>query len=317
MGLIDLHCDTIWRIFESKTDANLTRNDFHVDIDKLVKANSFAQFFALFIDREEVIKKGKSHVEYCSEMLDRFYTEIENNDDKIRFAGNYEQYIENRNNNKVSAFLTIEGGDALEGKLYNLRNFYRLGVRLITLTWNYDNEIGYPNCNKESMDRGLTDFGKQVVKEMNRLGMIVDVSHLSDGGFYDVAALSDKPFVASHSDARFIQNHFRNLNDDMIKILSEKGGVMGINFCTSFLSNKDISLIEDIIRHIKHIKNVGGIDVISIGSDFDGIGGNIEINNIGEMEKLFISLSKAGFTDDEIERILYKNAERVIRDCLR
>ena len=317
MGLIDLHCDTIWRMFESETDTNLTKNNFHIDIDKLLRANSFAQFFALFIDREDVIKKGKRHYEYCSEMLDRFYTEIENNNDKIRFAGNYEEYIKNRNNNKVSAFLTIEGGDALEGKLYNLRNFYRMGVRLITLTWNYENEIGYPNCNKESMEKGLTDFGKQVVKEMNRLGIIVDVSHLSDAGFYDVASLSEKPFVASHSNARFIQNHFRNLTDDMIKVLSNKGGIMGINFCTSFLSNKDTSLIEDIIRHIKHIKNVGGIDVISIGSDFDGIGGNLEISNIGEMEKLFSALSKEGFTDDEIEKIGYKNAERVIKECLR
>jgi len=317
MELIDLHCDTIWRMFENETYTNLAKNNFHIDIDKLVKANSFAQFFALFIDREDIIKKGKSHVAYCSEMLDRFYTEIENNNDKIRFAGNYEEYIKNRNNNKVSAFLTIEGGDALEGKLYNLRNFYRMGVRLITLTWNYGNEIGYPNCNKEDMKKGLTDFGKQVVKEMNRLGMIVDVSHLSDTGFYDVASLSEKPFVASHSNARFIQNHFRNLTDDMVKVLSNKGGIMGINFCTSFLSNKDTSLIEDIIRHIKHIKNVGGIDVISIGSDFDGIGGNLEISNIGEMEKLFSALSREGFTDDEIEKIGYKNAERVIKECLR
>jgi membrane dipeptidase len=316
VGLIDLHCDTMLRIFENDEESNLKKNDYHIDIEKLVKANSYAQFFALFVDKEGVLKNGRKPYQYCCEMLDRFYMEIEQNGDKIKLARNYEEYTENRKDNKISAFLTIEGGCAVNGKLSNLRNFYRLGVRLMTLTWNYSNEIGYPNCKKEYMNKGLTEFGREVVNEMNRLGIIIDVSHLSDKGFYDVAKVSNKPFVASHSNARYIQNHCRNLTDDMIKVLSEKGGVTGMNFCTSFLSNRDISYVDDIVKHIKHIRNIGGIEVISIGSDFDGIGGRLEIENIGQMEKLFSALSKEGFSEDEIEKITYKNAERIIKDSM-
>lgn len=317
MKLIDLHCDTMMKIYESQNSVELRKNDFHVDIDKLIEAKAKAQFFALFIDLKEKVKKGINPFEHCLGMLDRFYEEIEKNNDKIEIATNYNHMQGNQENKKISAFLTIEEGGVIQGKLYNLRNFYRLGVRLITLTWNYPNEIGFPNCNKEYMDRGLTEFGKEVIKEMNKLGMIIDVSHLSDAGFYDVAKLSSKPFIASHSNARAVQNHPRNLTDEMIKILAEKGGVTGMNFCIPFLGNSKTSRIEDIIKHIKHIKNVGGIDVIAMGTDFDGIGGNLEIRNIGEMDKLIYSLHKNDFTDDEIEKIFYKNTERVIREVMK
>jgi membrane dipeptidase len=249
-------------------------------------------------------------------MLDRFYIELEKNKDFIAFAGNYDEMISNDKNGKMSAFLTIEEGGAIKGQLHNLRNFYRLGVRLITLTWNFQNEIGYPNCKEEFRNMGLTEFGKEVVHEMNKLGMIIDVSHLSDGGFYDVARLSTKPFIASHSNARELCGHTRNLTDDMIKVLANKGGVMGINFEREFLGTKGISTIEDMVRHISHIKNVGGINVISIGSDYDGINPELEMKNIGEISMLIDELKKNSFTEDEIEKILYKNAVRVIKEVL-
>ena len=204
----------------------------------------------------------------------------------------------------------------LNGSLYNLRNFYRLGVRLITLTWNFPNEIGYPNCKPEFVYRGLTSFGQEVVREMNNLSMIIDVSHLSDKGFYDVSSISKNPFVASHSNSRSITNHPRNLTDEMIKILAEKGGVTGINFEKSFLGENIPAKVSDMILHIKHIRDVGGIDVIGIGSDFDGIALQSEISDIAEMDKLVHELNKNGFSDDEIEKIFYKNILRVIKDTL-
>lgn len=191
-----------------------------------------------------------------------------------------------------------------------------MGVRAITLTWNYPNEIGYPNTNYEHKDKGLTSFGEEVVHEMNRLGMLIDVSHLSDQGFYDVARLSSKPFIASHSNARAIKNHSRNLDDNMIKTLSEKGGVMGICFERDFLGESEKARIEDMIKHIKHIKNIGGIDVIALGSDFDGCHPDGEISNIGEIEKLSYALKDNNFTEDEIDKIFYRNALRVIKDVL-
>ncbi len=293
---------------------NLRKNNFSVDVEKLIKNDSIAQFFALFVDLNE----AENPLEYALSMLDRFYSEVEANSDKLALATNYEELMENINNNKISTFLTIEEGGVIQGKLSNLRNFYRLGVRLITLTWNYPNEIGFPNCKSELQDKGLTKFGIDCIREMNNLGIIIDVSHLSDGGFYDVAKYSSKPFVASHSNSRYICSHARNLKDEMIKVLAEKGGVTGINFERTFLNNNGRSSVEDMVKHIKHIINIGGNEVVALGTDFDGINAKgIEIDNIGDMDKLFIGLNHEGISDDTIEKIFYKNTLRVIKDVMK
>lgn len=302
--------------YENNQKIVLSKNDLHVDIEKLITAHSAAQFFALYLDGKQKYKNGETITEYCLDMLDRFYMEIEDNSSYIAIARNYDEMMKNTREDKISAFLTIEEGGAIQVKLSNLRNFYRLGVRLMTLTWNYPNEIGYPNFKEEYMNMGLTDIGMEVVHEMNKLGMIVDVSHLSDQGFYDVARLSTVPFVASHSNARSVTSHVRNLTDDMIKLLSEKGGIMGINFLGDFLSEDKYSHVDSMVSHIKHIKNVGGIDVIALGSDFDGIYGEIEIKNIGEVNVLLEALKKGGFTYDEIDKITYKNACRIIKSIM-
>ncbi|MCY6483390.1 dipeptidase [Clostridium aestuarii] len=308
MNLIDFHCDTVSKIYNDNTE--LFENKYSVDINKLKKGNCAAQFFALFIELDKV----KNPLQYTLKMLDKFYIELEKNIDYIALARNYDELIKNKSDNKISAFLTIEEGAALKGDLSNLRNFHRLGIKLITLTWNFPNEIGYPNCNSKYMNKGLTPFGYELIEEMNNLNMIIDVSHLSDGGFFDVCRLSKTPFIASHSNARTITNHPRNLSDEMIKLLAKKGGVMGLNFYGNFLGGNDFSKIEDMIRHIKHIKNIGGIDVISLGTDFDGIDSNLEIKNTGEINKLISALQKNNFSESEIEKIFYKNALRFLKE---
>lgn len=322
MNFIDMHCDTIYALVNKKPCLNksiainesetLYKNSLSVDIKKLKTSNSIAQFFALFINLTET----KPPLKTALNMLDFFYNELEKYSDFIEIAKNYEDINKNLSKNKISALLTIEEGAALEGSLYNLRNFYRLGVRLITLAWNIPNEIGFPNCKKEFMNKGLTPFGLEVMEEMNKLKMIIDVSHLSDGGFYDVVKHSKSPFVASHSNARAITDHPRNLTDEMIKILSNKGGVMGINFEKTFLGQSEEGKISEMIAHIRHIRNVGGIDVLCIGSDFDGIETPSEIKSSNEIEKLISALKKDGFHENEIEKILYKNALRVIKETL-
>jgi membrane dipeptidase len=312
MKIIDLHCDTIVALAESPEKSELRQNNFQVDIQKLKAANSLAQFFALYLD----LKNGKDPLEWGLCLLDRFYQELEKNQDDIQLARNYQELCDNSQDGKISAFLTIEEGGALKGQLVNLRNFYRLGVRLITLTWNYPNEIGFPNHQWQYAADGLTAFGRDVVAEMNKLGMIIDVSHLSDQGFYDVACLSTKPFVASHSNARAVTNHSRNMSDAMIKVLAQKGGIMGINFAKDFLGSTGISRVEDMIRHIKHIHQVGGIEVIALGSDFDGINSNLEIENIGEINKLIQALRATYFSEADIEKICYQNTLRLLRDTL-
>ncbi|MBZ9686877.1 dipeptidase [Clostridium estertheticum] len=312
MMLIDLHCDTILKCMEDEERFGIAVNEFSVDINKLKQANSLAQFFALFVD----LKEFEDPFAYCMKMANKFFRELEKNKEQIAIAKNYKAMIDNNEQGKLSAFLAIEEGGVLKGEIDNLKRFYQLGIRLITLTWNYPNEIGFPSSKAQYNLQGLTSFGKEVVKEMNSLGMIIDVSHLSDKGFYDVAKLSSKPFVASHSNARSITSHCRNLSDEMIKILADKGGIMGINFEKSFLGTEPLSRVEEMVTHISHIKNVGGIDVIAIGTDFDGISDGLQIENIGQINKLILGLQRNHFSEAEIEKILYKNAIRVIKDTL-
>lgn len=313
--LIDLHCDTILECHLSNGKRELRSSDLCVDIEKMKRAGTLAQVFALYVD----LKWKDNPMQNCMNLLDLFYNELEKNKDTISFAGSYEDIMNNKSEGKMSALLSIEEGGALNGSIANLRNFYRLGVRLITLLWNYPNQIGYPNFEFKHKDEGLTEFGLEVVAEMNKLGMVIDVSHLSDQGFYDVAQHSKRPFVASHSNARACTMHERNLTDDMIKVLAEKGGVMGLNVESFFLNEGKptaLSTVGDMVRHLKHIKNIGGIDVMAIGTDFDGTMHTSEIANIGEIEKLTDALKKSSFSEDEIEKIYYKNALRVIKEVL-
>lgn len=308
MKFIDLHCDTASRIFYEKQ--HLSRNNFSIDEEKLLKGNAAAQFFAFFIDE----KSHDINKEFYK-MYDNFIHEIDNTK-SISVAGDYKGYKDNISKDKISAFLTIEDGEVLEGNMENLYDVYNKKIRLITLTWNYENSIGYPNCKKDYMNMGLKNFGIDLVGEMNRLGVIIDTSHLSDGGFYDVAKYSRKPFVASHSNSREVMNHPRNLTDDMIKILADKGGVMGLNYCSAFVEKNNITTIEGLINQINHIVKVGGQDVICLGSDFDGIENEVEFKNPSNIDMLLSAIKKNGYSDDFIEKIFYKNAERVIKDVL-
>lgn len=194
-----------------------------------------------------------------------------------------------------------------------------MGIRLITLTWNYENCIGYPNSpDAQVMGKGLKQFGFSVVEEMNRIGMIIDVSHLSEGGFWDVVSHSKTPPVASHSNARALRNHPRNLSDEQIRALAEKGGIAGLNFYQEFLGKSGSCLIEEMVSHVRHMYQKGGEEVIAIGTDFDGFGGaeKMEIEDIGAMPLLYDALGKAGFTGRQREKIWYGNAKRVIDTVL-
>ncbi|HWR38034.1 MAG TPA: dipeptidase [Patescibacteria group bacterium] len=313
MNLVDLHCDTILQLMDQDSGAELRRNHFHVDLEKMRRADSLAQVFALFVNLEKTANPWERY----QQMADCFYRELDKNQDEISFAGSYEEIIHNQRQGKMSALLAIEEGGVLQGSMEKLHQVYERGVRLLTLTWNYPNEIGFPNCRTECQRQGLTSFGHDAVAEMNRLGMIIDVSHLSDQGFYDVAHGSSRPFVASHSNARTVWDHTRNLNDDMLRLLAEKGGVTGLNFCAGFLGSASLSRVEDMVRHLWHIRNVGGMDVLAIGTDFDGIEPKLEINDMGEMDKLVTALQRQGFSTTETEKIFSGNALRVLRDVLR
>ncbi|HHT50611.1 MAG TPA: membrane dipeptidase [Eubacteriaceae bacterium] len=316
MKIIDLHCDTIYKIYHEKK-GNLYQNSYSVDIKKLIKGNYIGQFFALFIDKEWIKKNNLDIYQHLKELYKVFIHQIKTNEKYIKLAKNYNDLTNNILENKLSAFLTVEEGGFLQGNLERLDEFYKLGLRLITLTWNYENSIGYPNSrDKNIMSKGLKPFGFEVIERMNELGIIIDVSHLSDGGFYDCINHSKKPIIASHSNARALRNVPRNMSDDMLRLLGEKGGVIGINFAPDFLGIDGVSRVEYMVKHIKYIVNISGIEALSLGTDFDGITGKLEINNSGDMDKLIYSLAKSGFNSSEIEKISFENAARIIKECL-
>ena len=316
--VVDLHCDTIMALYQKK-NKELSSNDLQIDINKLIKGNYLAQVFAMFV----YLKGDNNPFNTCNEMIDLFYAELEKNNDKIAIALTYDDIIQNKDKGLLNAILSIEEGGVIDGILSNVDYFYSLGVRMICINWNFFNGIGYPNfkltekpdfTNPNTVD-GLTKFGIDVVKRMEKLGMIIDVSHLSDKGFWDVYNNTTKPFIASHSNARSVCNHVRNLTDDMIKALSSRGGVIGLNFCTNFINKEaEITYVADIVKHALHIIEVGGIDCLAIGTDFDGIDRTTEVDNAGEMVKLYNAFKEVNLSDEDIEKIFYKNFLRVFKE---
>jgi len=312
MPIIDLHCDTIYEIYYNGKGQDLYSNDLQVDIKKMQQSDVMAQMFALYMDQDIMKNNHQSPMAYATELKKTLDQQIMLNKAHIQYASNYEDIQKNRYENKISALMSIEGGEVLEGKIDNLQQIYDWRVRALTLTWNYPNELGFSHTGKE----GLTSFGKEVVEYANELGILLDISHLSDQGFWDIVELSTDPIIASHSNARVICNHTRNLTDEMIGAIAEKGGLIGINLYGLFLSYQGHSTIEDIIRHIQHIYQVGGIESIALGSDFDGFVGDAEVSNAAQWGKIIEALGKVKISQTDIDKITYKNALRVIKDVL-
>ena len=327
MKIADMHCDTISKIWESRKGEcpqKLYQNSLHMDILKMKAAGYLVQNFALYIDLEKELDPFACVLE----LTDVFYNEMAENKNDISIVKTYSDILENEKRGKLSALMTIEEGGCCQGELKNLETLYNLGARMMTLTWKYQNELASPNMEHDDKDdkgflvfdntQGLTKKGFAFIERMEELGMIIDVSHLSDKGFWDIAKNTKRPFVASHSNARSLCGHYRNLTDDMIRAIADRGGVMGLNFYGNFLnetndSNSKVSLIA---AHARHIINVGGSECIGLGSDFDGIDGTLEIQDCSQMQKLVEEFERQHFTKEEIENILYRNVMKVYQEML-
>ncbi|MCI8969760.1 MAG: membrane dipeptidase [Lachnospiraceae bacterium] len=346
MKIADMHCDTISEIWESRKQSaspkggspqQLSRNDLHIDIRKMKKAGYLLQNFALYVD----LKKGLDPFEYVMELIDVFREEMGKNKSDIGVIKTYDEILANERQGKMSALMTIEEGGCCKGEIGNLERLYQLGARMMTLTWNYPNELASPNLflknelsgksaekgstlkNDEGFNlfdssKGLTEKGFFFIQRMEELGMIIDVSHLSDAGFWDIVQHTKKPFVASHSNARALCGHCRNLTDDMIRAVAGRGGVIGLNFYGCFLNetNDSHSRVARMAAHARHMLHVGGSGCLGLGSDFDGISGELEIQDCSQMQKLVDGLERANFTGTEIENILWRNVMRVYREML-
>ena len=328
MHAIDMHCDTLSLAFarQARTGepVDIYTMPGSVDLDRLHRAGAMAQFFAAFLPPAGRLKSrgiapvsDMEYVETCARILQSSVAAHSGIAAPARTAAEIRR---NAAEGKVSAVFTVEDGRLVEGNPENLRHLYDLGVRALSLTWNYENCFGAPNSTDPAvMSRGLTDFGKEAVVYMQQLGMLVDVSHLSDGGFYDVAARCKKPFVATHSNARALAPHPRNLTDDMIHTLGSRGGVTGLNFYPLFL-NRDPEdrrgTAARMAEHARYIADRGGVDCVAIGTDFDGMSGELEIGSPLEMERLAWALEKQHFTLDQIDKIFHGNVLRVMEDAV-
>lgn len=322
MKVVDMHCDTIGALYEAEQrgePVSLLENGLHLDLKKMEKGDYFLQNFALFVDLGQTDEPFKT----CVSMADLFYREMEKNRDRIAPVTTWKEMEENWRQGKMSALLTLEEGEVCEGNPAFLRTLYRLGARMMTLTWNYENSLAWPGKGGgvPETERGLKQRGFEILEEMESLGMIVDVSHLSDAGILDVLKAAKKPFVASHSDARSLASHSRNLTDEMIRGIAEKGGVIGINYCCSFLEDipegqKPVSRIARIIDHMKHIRQVGGIGCLGLGSDYDGITGELELPTAAALPRLAEAMEEAGFTASEVEDVFYRNVLGLYRELL-
>ena len=311
MIIFDAHCDTVTKIMES--NSNLYNNNCHIDLLRLKKAGNFVQTFAAFIDPSY---SQAYAMKRAMQIIDRFYNEIELYKDDIMLCCNYNNIEDALSQGKIAAMLSIEGGEALQGDLGALRNFYRLGVRSICLTWNYRNEIADGVKDGET-GGGLTPFGRKLIAEMNKLGMLVDLSHISEKGFWDVMETTLKPVIVSHSNARIICSHPRNLHNEQILAVAKNGGVIGINLYPEFLNNEGKATLKDIINHIEHIISLIGPDHIGLGADFDGIEKTPEgINGVESISVIFEELGKLNYSDEIIEKFAAGNFLRLIKNLL-
>ena len=326
MKWIDMHCDTLSEIIKIKekdknTEESLYRNHLCVDAERLRYTDSAAQFFACYVNAAEygdtdmhIAQQGKLPVR---------------REDSGRWDAAYEAVIKMTEEmyqeaDRISGVLTVEEGGVLNGRLSRLDDLYENGVRLVTLTWNYENCIGYPNSRDKSiMEKGLTDFGIQTVERMNELGMIVDVSHLSDGGFWDCIRYSRYPVAASHSNARSLCRHPRNLSDEMLRALGENGGEAGLNFDSAFLRERRgktdgrRASVDDIADHALWMIKKAGEDAVAMGTDFDGFDPDSlsdGIQGVQDIGKVWDAMRKKGITARQMDKIACGNVMRVMQE---
>lgn len=315
MFICDCHCDTLTELYNK--NASLYENEQHFDIKRQIALGGGLQFCAIYVPTEVFRYQGGLRYTLC--LLDKYNQEIkklhENGIDVLQVrtaedAGNVLKH-------KAATLLAIEEGGAIDGSLEALRCLYELGVRAMTLTWSNRNDIA-DGINEEATGSGLTHFGKQVVAEMNRLGMLVDVSHISTAGFWSVIETSTKPIIATHSNAKSLCSHPRNLNDEQIKALAQNGGLAGITFAGQFLEEDwHNACIESVYKHIDYMLNlIGNDEHIGFGSDFDGISHPpYNIQGVQDYKPLIEYLSKY-YSDETINKITHQNVINLLQKVL-
>lgn len=302
MIVFDAHCDTAEKILDKR--ASLYLNSFHNDIFRMKKYEGFLQVFAICV--YPAYRKEDAFIR-ADKMIDALLKEFHANRDFISLCLSCKDIEIALKDKKIAALISLEGASPICGRYDKLCYFYKKGVRILTLTWNDVNELGSGALSRESK-KGLTAEGISMLEKMEDIGIIVDVSHLSDKGFYDVLKYSKRPFMASHSNARSICGHKRNLTDNMIESIIGRRGYIGLNLYPPFLSENINGCSADAVEHAKHIFSLGGSDILGLGCDFDGIDCTPEdISDVSKLNVLAEKFEEDGFGRENIENIFYRN----------
>ncbi|MBQ7838426.1 MAG: membrane dipeptidase [Clostridia bacterium] len=319
MNIFDLHCDTAGECFNRKMP--LCDGNLHINLCKGEQLDKWVQLFAIWIPDE---LRSKAALEYFENVLLNFKNETSENNDKIQLCQRVSDLDNALNNKKCAAILTCEGGSPFaekDGILIAKEHC----VKLITLTWNAENELGY-GC-QSGVDSGLKPVGKELLKQMEKHRIAADVSHLNRAGFYD-AISSGARVIASHSNSEDVllktrkdsEDKFfscrRSLNDEQIKLLIECGGLIGINFCKSFLGDEGDDGFEAVYRHMAHILDLGGENALAIGSDFDGCEINPELAGIDKIPALRGFLARKGINNLILDKIFFENSNNFFKNIL-
>lgn len=318
MWYVDGHCDVLAKMWENN-DRSFYESDSRLDVSyvKTKKANYLMQSFAIFVPPTVHVNERLS---VALAMIDLFDRCIVKDGEKVQHVSKYEHITEAQNNGRLAALLLLEGAEAVQGNLHHLRILHKLGVRAVGLTWNDANEVA--DGAEEERGGGLSRFGKQFVDAMTDLHMLLDVSHLSVRGFWDVLEQSEEIAVhASHSNARRICRHPRNLDDEQIKALIARDGVIGLTFVPWFLDDRlkkpdHNTSPEVLLRHIDHICALGGVNHVAFGSDFDGF--TPKIKNLSDARSIafLTELLLKHYKEDEVEGFLSGNWLRYFRERL-
>lgn len=316
MFICDCHCDTLTELYKKQT--SLYSNEQHFDIKRQIELGGGLQFCAIFVPTHEFRYYGGLRYTLC--LLDKYRQEIK----KMQADGIDVLSVLTKAdaadalNHKAATLLAIEEGGAIDGSLEALRCLYDLGVRAMTLTWSNRNDIA-DGINEAASGGGLTVFGRQVVQEMNRLGMLVDVSHIAPAGFWDVIETSSKPIIATHSNAKSLCSHPRNLDDKQIAAINENDGLIGITFAGQFLEEDyNDACIDSVYRHIDYMLNLMGNDEhIGFGSDFDGISHPpYNIKGVQDYRPLIEYLQSKNYSDETIAKITHRNVLNLLQKVL-
>lgn len=322
MKIVDLHCDTIMRFYEGGHLEEL--QDGHISLEGLRRGETMAQCFAIFVPTHGAAERHGVPVkpqEYFDKAYEAYLRELERCQRRLAPALTVADILKNDARGLVSSVLTVEDGVTLDGRIEDVDDYFKKGVRMVALTWNYENSLGWPQSGDPKKHAlGLKPFGIECVRRMNELGIAVDVSHLSEGGFWDVARHSKKPFIASHSCCRALCDIGRNLTDDQLRAVARSGGVVGLNYCNAFLhptaDREDrFTAISELMRHLRHMVNVAGVEAVALGSDYDGIGSELEWGGCAGQQTLAGEIVRQ-FGFDTAEKICHKNALRALRDII-